>query len=400
MFKFLQSKKGFTIVELMIVLVLLSLGAVALINFFSVAYRSYNKSEERYIKQEAVKEIATALQGGSGNVAAAKSANVFNTLDAVPDNVDKNYSYIYAEKSTDADNPGFFLYIRNRGETKAEAKKLSNVPVYITIKQVSETTFSGGKIRPSFYNGVTITIAALEDDYDYDSGKPPISDDIYYSVDVTYHFPNMATSEDNLLVSHLGGEKKLFTTIGNSGNEIQTAHCQALCGSDWYNCKHTPVDKSNLHCNIETGDCDCNQNLGIVLAVFCEEIISGDETNSSIAPPSLCFIATASYGLESGQVGQLCEFRDNTLMKSEIGKAFVEAYYKISPPIANAISESEPLKAVVRTALKPIMLIAEYANNEEIRVPGAISFAMFMLCGTVVSAYAVKKDQDKKRKKR
>ncbi len=384
----------------MIVLALLSLGAVAFMNFFTVAYRSYNKSEERYIKQEAVKEIAASLQSGSGNVAAAKSANVFNTLDAVPDDVDKNYSYIYAEKSTDADNPGFFLYSRNRGVAKADAKKLSDVPVYITIKQISETKISGGKKVPSFYNGVTITIAALEDDYDYNSGKAPISDDIYYSVDVAYHFPNMATSEDNLLVSHIGGEKRLFTTIGNSGNEIQTAHCQALCGSDWYKCKHTLEDKTNLHCNKETGACDCKQNQGIVLAVYCEEIISGDETNSSIAPPSLCFIATASYGLDSGQVGQLCEFRDNTLMNSELGKAFVKAYYKLSPPIAEVISDSEPLKAIVRVALTPVMLVAEYANNEAITTEGIILFMVAMSTCTVATAMLVKIDKRNKKAKR
>ena len=41
-YKLLTSKKGYTIVELLMVLALLSLGLVALGNLFSVAYRSFD----------------------------------------------------------------------------------------------------------------------------------------------------------------------------------------------------------------------------------------------------------------------------------------------------------------------------------------------------------------------
>ena len=46
MFKFLtKNKKGFTLIELMAVLLLLSLGFVALGNMFKVTYRAFNKAE-------------------------------------------------------------------------------------------------------------------------------------------------------------------------------------------------------------------------------------------------------------------------------------------------------------------------------------------------------------------
>ena len=59
MFKILlKNKKGFTLVELIVVLLLLSVGVFAMANMMRVTYRAFQKSEERSIKQEAVKVVA------------------------------------------------------------------------------------------------------------------------------------------------------------------------------------------------------------------------------------------------------------------------------------------------------------------------------------------------------
>ena len=116
MYKFFTSKKGFTVVELMIVL-LLSLGVLALANMFRVTYRAFNKSEERYLKQEAVKYCAGALGAGRTNVAAAEVADIYNNADVVPPGEvsvttpsgeettktvkDKSYSYLFAKPHED-----------------------------------------------------------------------------------------------------------------------------------------------------------------------------------------------------------------------------------------------------------------------------------------------------------
>ncbi len=418
MFKFLTSKKGYTLVELMIVLALLGLGAVAFMNFFSAAYTSFDKSEERYKAQEDVKSIAAQLRQGSSNVASSKSVNVFNTLDVLPQGseVDTDYSYIYAqkEKIENSEYESYFIYCLNRGQKREDAKKIldnpiSDNPMYVTIKPISETAISDGKNEPRYFNGVTITIAALETSFVKETadglGEIPLDDDIYYSLDVTYHFPNMVTSEENILVNHLGGNGKLYVT--NDG--ITATHCEKFCS--WYGCNPTHIDTERTEANATTGQtedicdplngiCHCKSNNGIVLAVDCDSIIDGDNTNSDIEPPSLCFIATASYGQGSSQVGQLCEFRDNTLMKSALGRAFVEAYYKLSPPIADTIRESEPLKAVVRTALKPLIIVAEYANNEEIRAEGIISVVVFMSTFATGTAILIRLDKKHKREKR
>lgn len=74
-----------------------------------------------------------------------------------------------------------------------------------------------------------------------------------------------------------------------------------------------------------------------------------------------CFIATAAYGTEmEPEVMALRHFRDDTLLQNELGERFVEAYYKISPTIADFIRDKEYLKAVVRSGLKPIVWMVEY----------------------------------------
>jgi len=65
-----------------------------------------------------------------------------------------------------------------------------------------------------------------------------------------------------------------------------------------------------------------------------------------------CFIATAAYGTETAaELDILRNFRDQVLLKNTLGSLFVEAYYKVSPPIANLIEKNDFLRAVVREVL-------------------------------------------------
>ncbi len=69
-----------------------------------------------------------------------------------------------------------------------------------------------------------------------------------------------------------------------------------------------------------------------------------------------CFIATAAYGTPfSKEINVLRRFRDSYLVHKEWGQEIVNAYYTISPPIANIIEKSDNLRKIVRTCLKPII---------------------------------------------
>ncbi|MBC7741886.1 MAG: hypothetical protein H7061_06800 [Bdellovibrionaceae bacterium] len=69
-----------------------------------------------------------------------------------------------------------------------------------------------------------------------------------------------------------------------------------------------------------------------------------------------CFISTAAFGSDMApEVQTFREFRNKYLLTNSVGKVFVKLYYKMSPPIANIISESEILRTITRSALYPVL---------------------------------------------
>jgi hypothetical protein len=85
-----------------------------------------------------------------------------------------------------------------------------------------------------------------------------------------------------------------------------------------------------------------------------------------------CLIATATYGSElAPQVQQLRELRDNQLMNTESGSAFMgtfnDIYYSFSPIIADMEREHPLFKEVVKIAITPMissLSLMDNANSE------------------------------------
>ncbi len=73
-----------------------------------------------------------------------------------------------------------------------------------------------------------------------------------------------------------------------------------------------------------------------------------------------CLIATATYGSElAPQVQQLRELRDNKLLQTESGSAFMESfnnfYYSFSPTIADFERENPVFREAVKIAITPMI---------------------------------------------
>lgn len=74
-----------------------------------------------------------------------------------------------------------------------------------------------------------------------------------------------------------------------------------------------------------------------------------------------CFIATAAFGSYlDPHVMVLRHFRDDFLLKSRPGTAFVHFYYRYSPPVADFIREHPVLRLVTRWALTPLIFAVKY----------------------------------------
>ena len=71
-----------------------------------------------------------------------------------------------------------------------------------------------------------------------------------------------------------------------------------------------------------------------------------------------CFIATAAFGsVDAPRVRLLREFRDRVLLQNRVGKVFVNAYYRYSPPLARWLSNHETARVVVRYSLIPVVWV-------------------------------------------
>jgi len=92
-----------------------------------------------------------------------------------------------------------------------------------------------------------------------------------------------------------------------------------------------------------------------------------DETNEEGGG---CLIATATYGSEMAiEVQQLRELRDNQLLQTESGTAFMgkfnDIYYSFSPIIADYERENPYFKEAVKLAITPMITSLSLMENAE-----------------------------------
>lgn len=84
-----------------------------------------------------------------------------------------------------------------------------------------------------------------------------------------------------------------------------------------------------------------------------------------------CLIATAAYGSElSPQIQELREVRDNVVMKTESGKAFMTAfnqfYYSFSPSVADFERDNSYFREIVKFSLTPLLSSLSILNHVNI----------------------------------
>ncbi len=101
------------------------------------------------------------------------------------------------------------------------------------------------------------------------------------------------------------------------------------------------------------------------------DIVVGRDNDVPAKEDGGCLIATAAYGSEMApQVQQLRELRDNTILKTSSGMAFMTAfnqfYYAFSPSVADLERENPVFKEIIKVGLAPMLSSLSLLNHVEI----------------------------------
>jgi hypothetical protein len=106
------------------------------------------------------------------------------------------------------------------------------------------------------------------------------------------------------------------------------------------------------------------------------DIVVGEAHAQPITPPDNgenggCLIATATFGSElAPQVQQLRELRDNTILSTESGTAFMtgfnQFYYSFSPMVADLERENPVFKEAMKISLTPMLSSLSLLNYVDI----------------------------------
>jgi len=129
--------------------------------------------------------------------------------------------------------------------------------------------------------------------------------------------------------------------------------------------------------DIATLECQCHSTTVIMNGNY---YIIANFAQMPPAPAGYCFIATAAYGTPMAEEIQILrEFRDEYLLITPVGKALVDFYYKVSPPMAEFITEHPSLKPIVRVGLLPAVAISAVVVNttpaEKTAIVGLLALA-------------------------
>jgi hypothetical protein len=175
-------------------------------------------------------------------------------------------------------------------------------------------------------------------------------------------------------------------------NPVQKTHNGVVTGINntdahlvFYKIVGEPFNTAVVVNNQFVSNCTLNVTEPYLLAVPSEM------TGSVVVIPHLCFIATAAYGTPMAeQVQILREFRDEYLLTNPVGRALVDVYYRVSPPIAEFITEHPSLKPIVRAGLVPAVAMSYVVVNTT-RAEKAAIIGLVVLVSAALAVWATRR---------
>ena len=100
----------------------------------------------------------------------------------------------------------------------------------------------------------------------------------------------------------------------------------------------------------------------LALLIALLGLASGGAPSGGSSSSGPCFIATAAYGTPmAAEINTLRNVRDTYLLETAAGSAFVDAYYRVSPAVADVVAANPVLAAMVRVLLIPVVFLGKVA---------------------------------------
>jgi len=151
--------------------------------------------------------------------------------------------------------------------------------------------------------------------------------------------------------------------------------------------EHTTYNDDGQSITLEVKDGGYGDSDGLANGIIVDPggIASGAGTFSTNVGSNVmgCFITTAAFGTKFEKHVQLLRrFRDLYLMPNSVGHAFVKAYYRYSPPIANFIARHNALRTMARWSLVPLIafswMLLHFGLASTLLLIGLMFSALFM----------------------
>lgn len=370
--KMQQDNKGFTLVELMVVCVVLALVLSLTCQLSFTMYKKYKLVEDRYIMQTEVEYIVHSFQkdASSGSLFTATNADLFyenmdtaatnKTFVTCPElgaftedetthtltfaNISTTYTYLFVYNH--------YFYVLNSKTDKAYRFCLSDeIPINIefsvaldafaidpsTNKEAETAVDSHGNDAEHKYLPTGLTVKVENSDKNL-AGT--------YTLNTSFALDNMVTT---------GFEINMNST---EGNYLTNQYVAGWSNGELENYPDDDVKKDGVSYD------DIDKPATIVRYISLVDFLDGTFTGNDPSSSDTSFNCSTRWlmmdsAVGSGVIDTLHSFRDDVLKGTVVGDEIIKLYYDWSPQIIQTASESPTLKKALQKAVTDVAYIIE-----------------------------------------